>query len=196
MKKSITKLGLLSGLVLAVFVSSTALALPVQATKQPSTANQASTKSQTSVSSHGQQNSNNGKLKACENRQKAINNIINRIDERTQNQFSLFVTIASRVEGFAQKSGKKINNYSTILNQFNSELNSAHLSIMALTNHSTFTCNSSSPKAMVIAFQGYLKLSISDLKNLKTAVKNLIVAVAQANGVKVNPNTSSNGGKS
>ena len=61
----------------------------------------------------------------------------------------------------------------------------------------TFSCSLSNPKGMVTSFQGYLKTEITDLQNYRLAVKNLIVAVASANGISVstsNQTNSSQGG--
>ncbi len=204
MRISVSKISLASGLLLAVIVGSTAFALPPQASAHAQNIPKSASSSagNTSVTSgsinagNGSQNKVNGQMKACENRQKAVTNIISRINERTQNQLTLFMTIASRVEAFANKSGKKVANYQSLISAINSSVSTSQSGLNTLKGNSSFTCNSSNPKAMVIAFQGYLKTEISSLRSLKTAVKNLIVAVAQANGVKVSTSTTSQGGQS
>ena len=124
-------------------------------------------------------------LRVCQNRQSAITHIMTRIDTRATNQLNLFSTIASRVEAFYTKSGKTVSDYTTLLSNISTTHAQATNDLATLKTNSTFSCTSTSPKGMVTAFQGYLKTAISDLKAYKTAVKNLIVAVATANGVKL-----------
>jgi hypothetical protein len=108
-----------------------------------------------------------------------------RIDTRAQNQITLFSTIATRVENFYTKQGKTLSNYTQLVAAVNTSQAQATSNFATVKSSSTFNCSSSNPKGMVTTFQGYLKTEISDLKNFKTAVKNLIVGVASANGVSV-----------
>lgn len=217
MRKYIQKIGMLSTALALVFVSSsTVLALPAQATAhaQGATNTNASTGSSTAASSqatttgqgasqaasgqaNGQAHLAAAQLKSCQNRENAINNIMTRIDTRAQNQINLFGTIATRVEAFYTKQGKTVSNYDQLVAAVNTAATQANTDFGTVKTNSTFSCSASDPKGMVTAFQGYLKTEISDLQNYRTAVKNLIVAVASANGVTVstsNQSSTSTGG--
>jgi len=204
MVKNRIKISLIT-LVLALgFVgSASVVALPSQAKANAATSN--STSGNSSNSSHlpSQASTNKtnaaanqaaAKVKACQNKQVAINNIINRIDTRTKNQLTLFSTIASRVEAFYIKKGKTLSDYSSLLFAVNQDQKVASSNLSTLKNSSTINCSVTHPKAMVLAFQQELKLEITYLKNFKTAVKNLIVGVASANGLKLSTSTSTQGG--
>lgn len=208
---------------IALVASSTALALPPQASAHAqgisnrptvtgssnSHANNSNQSSQAgsrvpsqAQSNNGQQTAQqhmtNGQLKACQNRQAAISNIISRIDTRSQNQLNLFTTIATRVENFYSTKSKNVSNYSQLVSAINSAKTLAQNNLSSLQTSSSFTCSNPNPKGMVIAFQGYLKTEISDLQNYRMTVKNLIVAIAQANNVKLsntNVSQTSTGGK-
>lgn len=125
------------------------------------------------------------KLRACQNRENAINNIMSRIDIRATNQVNLFSKIASRVEAFYTKQGKTVSNYATLVVSITSAKNKALQDLTTLKTNDHFVCNGSNPREAVLSFQGYLKTAISDLKNYKMTVKNLIVAVAAANNLKI-----------
>ncbi len=141
------------------------------------------------ASSNGQTHLAAAQLRACQNRQNAVTNIINRINTRTQNQLTLFSTIALRVETFYTTKSKTVSNYNQLVANIASAKTQANSDLAIMKNNSSFNCSSVNPKGMVEAFQGYLKASIADLQNFRTAVKNLIVAVATANGVSVSGST-------
>lgn len=137
-------------------------------------------------------------LKACQNRQNAINNIMSRIDTRAQNQITLFSTIATRVENFYTSKGKTLPTYNQLVSAVAAAQSQAESEFGTLKTTSTLSCTSSNPKGMVTAFQGYLKTEISDLQSYRTSVKNLIVGVASVNGVTVSSSaqtSSSQGGQ-
>ncbi len=195
MLKHINKIGLISSTLALVMLSGSAVfALPPQASAHaltpspvPAQPGQGQTASRVTpaaqANSKGQAGLAAGQLKACQNREVAVKNIMSRIDTRAQNQINLFSTIAQRVEALYVKQGKTVANYAQLLAAIASAKTQAETDLGTLQTNSTFSCSASNPKGMVLAFQGYLKTEISDLQAFRTAVKNLIVAVATANGV-------------
>lgn len=196
MRKHFYKLGFASmALGLAIVGGSTVLALPAQASGHAQATATQQTTTGTSAAATGQANGQANlaaaRLKSCQNRETAINNIISRIDTRAQNQITLFGTIATRVENFYTSQGKTVSNYAQLVAAVNSAKTQANADFGTLKTNSTFSCSSSNPKAVVTAFQSYLKTEISDLQNYRTAVKNLIVGVASANGTTVSDTSKS-----
>lgn len=123
-----------------------------------------------------------GQERACQNREKAINNIMSRIVERGQKQVTLFGTIAGRVETFATTKGKQPADYDALVAAVTAAGDKATTDLAAVKTDATFSCDSADPKASVSTFQSALKLEIADLKAYKTAVRNLIVGVKSATG--------------
>ncbi len=208
MQKHITRLGLISSVfAFALIGGSVAFALPPQASAHAQTTEPGY--SETNNPSTGSAQASNGKangqshlaaaqLKACQNRENAINNIMSRIDTRAQNQINLFSTIATRVENFYTQQGKTLANYNQLVAAVNTAQAQAENDFSTLKSASNFSCSTSNPKGMVTAFQSYLKTEISVLQNYRTTVKNLIVGVASANGVNLsssNQSGSSAGGQ-
>ena len=197
MRKYFTKLGLISSsLALVVMGGSAAFALPAQASTHTTAQAAGNNPGQSSTNNPGSSQSGGGQangqahlqaaqLKACQNRSNAISNIMSRIDTRAQNQITLFSTIATRVETFYTQKGKTLSNYPQLVAAVASAKAQAETDFGTMQTNSTFSCSASNPKGMVTAFQSYLKTEISDLQNYRTAVKNLIVGVASANGVSV-----------
>ena len=187
-------------LAFVVVLSSSVMGLPAHATTPApvtptSTVNTSSATNVPSQATNAQSNAQakiaTAKLKSCQNREAAIDTIMTRIQTRAQNQLNLFSTIATRVEAFYTKSGKTFANYPTLVADVNAAQAQAQTDFSTLKTNSNFSCSSSDPKGTVLAFQGYLKLEISDLQNFRTSVKNLIVGVASANGVTVSTNAGS-----
>jgi hypothetical protein len=210
MRKSITKFGLISSVLSMVLISgSVVFALPHQTSAHAQVAGSGTSNSQAANSAGSTYNQGRGKsanaetrlaaaqLRACQNRQTAINNIMIRIDTRAQNQLNLFGTIATRVENFYVKRGKTLSNYYQLVAAINAAKVQAENDFGTLKNSSTFNCSGTNPKGMILQFRTYLKTEISDLQTYRTAVKNLIVGVASVNGVTVSGSnqSSSQGGR-
>jgi len=119
-----------------------------------------------------------GRLKACENRQQAIQNIMSRIADRGQKQLNLFDTIATRVETFYTNKGNTLSNYDALVAEVNAQKAEAQADVTATQAASSgFSCDLSDPKAFVTSFKSSLKTEISALQTYRTSVKNLIVGV-------------------
>lgn len=203
MRNHVTRLGIVaSTLALLIAGSSTVLALPPQASAHAQTATKTMTMPMPATNSTGSSNSMTGKangqahlaaakLKVCQNRENAIKNIISRINTRVQNQLTLFGTIATRVENFYTSKGKTVPTYVQLVSDVAAAKTQAQTDMANMQSHSSFSCSSSDPKGMVSSFQGYMKTEITDLQNYRTAVKNLIVAVAKANGATVSTSSQS-----
>ncbi len=197
MNKQKGKIGIVSTvLALIVLSSSTVFALPTQTGRpaQDNLTKGVAASSNSTLATTGQNNAQQhiaaAKLKMCQKRQVAINNIMSRIDTRAHNQITLFSTIATRVENFYTKKSKTVSNYSQLVRDIAAAKLQAETDLSTMKANAIFNCNAINPKGMISSFKGYLKQEISDLQNFRTSVKNLIVAVASANGVTLSNSTS------
>jgi len=188
MRKHIHKFGLLGAvLAFAIVSGSTVLALPSRAAVHAQSADTATTSAEGSVSSHkpttagrasGQAHLAAAQMKSCQNRQKAITNIMARISDRGQKQLTLFGTIATRVETFYTDKGKTLSNYDALVADVNAKQAAAQAAVTTTSSDSTgFSCDGSDPKGFVDTFKNSLKSEISALQDYRTSVKNLTVGV-------------------
>lgn len=123
------------------------------------------------------------KLKACQNREAAINNIMTRIGDRGQKQLDLFTTIATRAGTFYTDKGKTLSNYNVLVADVTAKKVAAQTAVDTVKADSvTFKCDGTDPKGAVASFKDSLKSEITVLKDYKTAVKNLIVGVKSVQG--------------
>lgn len=123
------------------------------------------------------------KLKACQNRETAINNILSRIADRGQKQLDLFSTIATRTETFYTNKGKTLSNYDALVADVNAKKAVAQTAVNTVKSNSvSFKCDGTDPKGAAASFKDSLKSEIAALKDYKTAVKNLIVGVKSVQG--------------
>lgn len=130
------------------------------------------------------------KLKACQHREKAINNIFARISDRGQKQLDLFTTISERTEQFYTDKGKTLSNYDELVAEVATKKAAAQTAVDTVKSSSvSFTCDGEDPKGVAQIFKANLKIEIAALNAYKTAVKNLIVGVKSVQGT-----TSSTGG--
>src|SRR3990167_11484105 len=110
--------------ILAVSLFAMTLAgVPVLAVGSNSPANvQAQTTDQSSEpSSQASTRLEAAKLKACQNREKAINNIMARIANRGSKQLDVFNKIAERTKAFYTDKGKTLSNYDALVADVNAK---------------------------------------------------------------------------
>lgn len=118
------------------------------------------------------------KLKACQNREKAITNIMTRLGDRGQKQANLFGTIAERTQKHYANKGKTLANYDVLVADVVAKKAAAQTAIDAVKSTTVeFECDGDNPKGLASSFKDSLKAEIAALKDFKTAVKNLIVGV-------------------
>jgi hypothetical protein len=123
------------------------------------------------------------KLKFCQQREKTIDNILNRAAKRGDNQIKVFNSIAEKTEAFYAKSGKSLSNYDQLVSDVNAKKAAAQAAVSAVDSSSAnFKCDGTDPKGAASAFKDKVKAEIAALKAYKTAVKNLIVGVKSVQG--------------
>lgn len=207
MRRHVHKIGFLGTALALVLVSgSTVLALPARAAVHAQAADTATTSADgsTAASSHkptttgqanGQAHLAAAQLKSCQNRQKAITNIMARISDRGQKQLTLFGTIATRVETFYTDKGKTLSNYDALVADVNAKHAAAQVAVTTTSSAgSGFSCDSTDPKAFVGTFKDSLKSEISALQDYRTSVKNLIVGVKSVQGTTTSTDSKTTGG--
>jgi hypothetical protein len=123
-----------------------------------------------------------GQLKVCQNRSNVITTIITRANTRAQNQITLFTTVATRVENFYTSKGKTAGNYDQLVATVNSAKTQATTDLATLKTNSTFSCSANNPSGVVSTYRTDLQTERSDLQTLRTAVHELIIGVAKAEG--------------
>lgn len=118
------------------------------------------------------------KLKACQNREKAITNIMARISDRGTRQLDVFTKISDRVQAFYTEKGHTLSNYDALVAEVGAKKTVAQATVETVKNGSTeFKCDGDNPRAVADSFKENLKAMNAALKEYKTAVKNLIVGV-------------------
>jgi len=124
------------------------------------------------------------KLKACQNREKAITNIMSRLADRGQKQLDLFSSIADKTEAFYAAKGRSVTTYDALIVDLTAKKADAQAAVDTIkSTNTTFKCDGTDPKGMVSSFKDSLRAEIAALKEYKTAVKHLIVGVKSAQGV-------------
>jgi putative heme degradation protein len=136
------------------------------------------------------------KLKACQNRQTAINNIMSRIASRGQRQLDVFNKIAERVEAFYTSKGKTLSNYDALVADVTAKKAAAQTALDAVkTSSVAFKCDGTDPKGAAASFKDELKSEIAALKAYKTAIRNLIVGVKSVQGTTTSTTNKTQGGQ-
>jgi len=194
--KSVSKTKLLLMTVLGLFVllavPSVASAVEDEATDDVTTSNTDSTRSdrvqslqdnQSERQEANQARLTDKKLEICQKREAKITNIMKRIGDRADRQVALFSKITDRVQNFYVTNELSVDNYDTLVAAVNDKKATAQGLVTALKGLIVdFDCEGDDPKGVTEVFKTKLKETITTLKEYKTAVKNLIVAVKTAAG--------------
>ncbi|MBI4033405.1 hypothetical protein HY379_00205 [Candidatus Saccharibacteria bacterium] len=167
MPKSLTKttLGLIA-LALVVF-SGSALAISGLPNERPVSAQEAA-----SLRLEG------ARLKACETRERVINNILDRVANRGERRLNVYSAIFERVQGFYTKKDLSLSNYDQLVADVNAKKAAAQTAVDEIGDKQVdFACDGSDPKGAVAGFREDLKAEIKALHAYQQSLKDLIVAV-------------------
>ena len=118
------------------------------------------------------------KLKACENREKVINSILDRIAKRGERRLSVYSSIFNRVQEFYEKKNLSISNYDALVADVNAKKTAAQAAIdKAASDQVDFQCDGDDPKGVAAGFKSDLKAQINTLHDYRKSIRNLIVAI-------------------
>lgn len=126
-------------------------------------------------------------LKACQAHEDSIKKRSDQLTKMATNMLDVFDKIATRVETYYTSkvvpSGKTVANYSTLVTDIQTKRTAAQIALKtAQTNASGFTCTSDNPKGQLTQFREDMKAVKTALKDYRTSIKNLIVAVRSVTG--------------
>jgi len=124
----------------------------------------------------------NGALRACEARQDAVKNRMMSLTNLATNIEKVFDSIATRVETFytdkVLPSGKTVSNYDALVAAIAAKKTVVDTDLAsAQTMVNEFSCTTGSPRTLLTQFRVDMQKVKSDLKDYRTSIKNLIVAV-------------------
>ena len=118
------------------------------------------------------------RLKACQNREKRITNLMNNMTDRASRQVMVFTRIAERTQNFYMEKGKTLSNYDALVADVYAKKAAAEAAIAKTGSTKTeFSCTANDPKGVSATFKENVKAQTEAMKAYKTAVKNLIVGV-------------------
>lgn len=119
---------------------------------------------------------------ACEARKTNFANRLENMAERTQKHIEVLDKITERVKAFKESKALTVANYDALLTEVEAKKLVAHNLQEAIKEKAStdFNCELGTAKETVSAFGDILHQQINALKDYKTAVKNLIVAVKTA----------------
>lgn len=122
--------------------------------------------------------SEEAKLRACQNREATIKNLMARIVDRTQKQANLYTAIAERTQNFYADNNKQLAGYDGLVADVNAKEEAAQAVIDDLkTSARQFTCDSENRRELAQAFSDNLDKTIEALQAYRQAVKNLVAGV-------------------
>lgn len=189
MKRATLKRSLFVGLAvfgLALTIPVLAQAIPAHAQEVQTNAEERKVEAQKNAETRkaaAQTRLADAKLKACQNREKTVTNIMARLGERGQKQIDLFSTIADRTETFYTNKGKVLTNYDALVADVATKKAAAQAAVDTVKSTSVeFKCDGTDPKGVAATFKANLKAEIEAIKVYKTSVKNLIVGVKSVQG--------------
>ncbi|MEX0881654.1 MAG: hypothetical protein WEC17_00070 [Candidatus Saccharimonadales bacterium] len=118
------------------------------------------------------------KLKACENRERIINNILDRLAKRGERRLNVYSAITDRVQVFYEKKGLNVSNYDELLADISAKKAVAQAAVDEIrADEVDFACDGTDPKGAAAGFKEDLKAEIKALHVYQQSIKDLIVAI-------------------
>ncbi len=127
------------------------------------------------------------KLKSCQNREAALQKRSDQLVRMATNMQDTFTAIATRVKTYYTEtvipSGKTVSNYDTLVADIATKQAAVGTALAKSQSDAlAFSCTSEDPKGQLTQFRTDMQAVKSALKEYRTAVKNLIVAVRSVTG--------------
>lgn len=126
------------------------------------------------------------KLKVCQNKEAAIQKRNTALNKMAANMLTKFDSIATRVETYyttkAVPAGKTVTNYDALVAEIATKKTAVTVALTtANTDAAAFSCASDDPKGQLTLYRTDMQAVKQALKDYRTSIKNLIVAVRTAN---------------
>ncbi len=158
----------------------------------PKAANSQAQKSATR-SAIGKEKLTEARLRVCQKIETAVQKRSARIASRATNMEKVFDSIAARVEIYYTDKlvpkGKTVANYDSLVGAIEAKKEAVGAAVgVAQADAASFNCSGEDPKGQIGAFRTDMQTVIKALKEYRTSIKNLIVAVRSVTGAE-NRNT-------
>lgn len=167
---------------------------PETVTGRPSNVGNSATGVQGERQQQAQNRLTGAKLKACQAKENTIKKRTEQLVKLATTMQEKFEAIAGRVkEYYTSKvvpNGKTVANYDSLVADIQTKKGAVQTALsQAQTNALGFACTSDDPKGQLVQFKDDMKAVKSALKDYRTSIKNLIVAVRSVIGTteRVNP---------
>jgi len=143
--------------------------------------------SNTNQNSTATQRLTEAKLRICQTKEARIRTRTKTIANLAENIFTKFNRIANQVENYYTNivvpSGKKVSNYDELVAEIAAKKAIVQKDLAeANTDAEAFSCNSDNPKGQLIQIRTQMQTVKKHLKEYRTAIKNLIVAIRSVTG--------------
>ena len=127
------------------------------------------------------------KLKACQAREKGIKNRSTHLADLAENMQDKFDVIAKRVQDYYTNTvlpaGKTVTNYDALLADIQTKKTAVQTALTKAQNDvNGFVCTSDNPKGTMMQFKDNMLAVKQALKDYRTSIKNLIVAIHSVTG--------------
>ncbi len=128
-----------------------------------------------------------GRVKACQVREASVKTRMTHLTDLATTMETKFDAIATRVKDYytnkVQPSGKTVTNYSTLVAAIATQKTAVQTALTTAQNDANaFSCTSGMPKQQVTQFRTDMQAVKEALKDYRTSIKNLIVAVHSVTG--------------
>lgn len=134
------------------------------------------------------------KLRACENRERVINNILDRLAKRGERRLGVYSKIYERILDFYDKHELPVPNYDGLVADTNAKKTAAESAVAKIKSGEVdFSCDGSDPKGVAAGFKAGLKAEIQALQAYHQSIKELIKSIKTAVADTANNPTSSEG---
>lgn len=130
-----------------------------------------------------------GRLRACQAKQHGVIKRMDQLEKMAENMLEKFSRIQERVVQYYNEkvipSGKTVANYNMLIAEIQTKKIAVQTAItQAKTNSAVFSCDEENPKVQLKKFSDDMREVKSALKEYRTSIRNLIVAVRSLGGSK------------
>ena len=174
-------------LTLGLFLSMPSVSLALDDIRPPAAPGASGSEAATDTQQTREKALTETRLKVCQKKQNAIQKRSRQLVMTAENMLAKFSRIEERVKTYysdkAVPAGKTVANYDALVSEITAQKETVRANLdKALASSANFSCNSDNPKGQLSQFRTDMQAVKKSLKEYRTAIKNLIVAVRTASG--------------
>jgi len=134
------------------------------------------------------------KVAACEEHAKNINQVMSRVNDRSQRIYDRLTKVSELVQKYYASKNLNIDNYSSLVTDINVKRSIANTKLNMMITYGSFSCTETSPRQIIMDYRDSRKAKVTAMKAYRQSIRTLLTEVKSAAAAKKSTSSQTDGG--